>query len=57
MCEHCKKAVTKALEGIEGVTAVTVDLEAKTATVTGDVTDETIKSVIDEAGYEVVEIK
>ena len=57
MCEHCKKAVTKALEGIEGVTAVTVDLDAKTATVTGDVADETIKSVIDEAGYEVVEIK
>ena len=33
MCNHCRMHVEKALSAVEGVTAVTVDLEAKTATV------------------------
>ena len=57
MCEHCKKAVTKALEGIDGATGAEVDLEAKTGVVTGNVTDEAIKAAVEDAGYEVVEIR
>ena len=33
MCGHCTGRVQKALEAIEGVSAVTMSLEAKTATV------------------------
>ncbi len=55
MCMHCRAHAEKALNGIPGVTA-TVDLESKTATVTGEVSDETIKAAIAEAGYQVVSI-
>lgn len=55
MCMHCRAHAEKALNGIPGVTA-TVDLESKTATVTGEVTDEAIKAAIAEAGYQVVSI-
>ena len=55
MCMHCQAHATKALNALPGVTA-TVDLESKTATVVGDVTDEAIIAAIDEAGYKVVSI-
>lgn len=56
MCNHCSGRVQQMLNEIDGVTA-TVSLEEKCATVTGNVSDETIKSVISNAGYTVVEIK
>lgn len=55
MCMHCSGRVEKALNAIEGVTA-TVDLAAKTATVTGDVTDEVLRKTVEDAGYKVVSI-
>ncbi len=55
MCMHCRAHAEKALNAIEGVTA-TVDLESKTATVTGEVSDDAIKAAIAEAGYQVVSI-
>lgn len=55
MCQNCVKHATKALNDLPGVTA-TVDLESKTATVTGEVSDEAIKKAIAEAGYEVTSI-
>ena len=36
MCMHCKASVEKVLGAVPGVTAVVVDLEAKTAVVTCD---------------------
>ena len=33
MCQHCVSHVKKALEGVKGVVAVSVDLDTKTATV------------------------
>nr|WP_317324075.1 heavy metal translocating P-type ATPase [uncultured Flavonifractor sp.] len=58
MCAHCQAHVEKALNAIDGATAV-VDLEAKTATVTltKDVADDVLKSAVTEAGYEVVSIR
>lgn len=56
MCTHCSGRVEQLLNEIEGVTA-TVNLDTKSATVTGDVSDETIKKIITDAGYTVVEIK
>ena len=55
MCMHCRAHAEKALNAIEGVTA-TVDLESKTATVIGEVSDDAIKAAIAEAGYQVVSI-
>lgn len=58
MCQHCVAHVTKALQGVEGVTSVDVNLKKKTATVelSSAVTDETFVSVITDAGYEVKKI-
>ena len=56
MCQNCVKHVSKALNDLPGVTAE-VDLDSKTATVTGEVTDEAIKAAVTEAGYEVTAIQ
>lgn len=58
MCQHCQKAVEKALNAIDGVSAE-VDLEKKAAyiNVTGSATDETLAKAVTEAGYEVVGIE
>ncbi len=59
MCAHCTGRVQKALEEIQGVGAVNVSLEDKTATVEldGAVTDEALKAAVSEAGYEVIQIR
>jgi copper chaperone CopZ len=52
-CGHCKAAVSAELAGVEGVEAVDVDLESKRVVVRGrDLSDEALRSAIDEAGYE-----
>lgn len=58
-CGHCVNHVKNALEELSGVTSVTVDLESKTAVVeaSGDLSDETIKAAIEDAGYEVVSVE
>lgn len=57
-CEHCKKAVEKALGALSGVTSVEVSLEEKNAVVKSntELADSDITSAITEAGYEVKEI-
>ena len=55
MCQNCRKHVDKALNGIPGASA-TVDLDSKTAVITGDVADDTIRAAVEEAGYQVVSI-
>ena len=59
MCNHCKAAVEKALNAVEGVSAAEVDLEQKTATATlaGEVADEVLKAAVTEAGYEVLGVE
>ena len=56
MCMHCVAHVEKALNAVEGVSSVTVDLEKKQATVTGTATPESLKTAVADAGYEVVQI-
>jgi Cu+-exporting ATPase len=55
MCAHCQDHVSKALNALPGVTAA-VDLDSKTATVTGPVSDEAITAAVTQAGYQVVSI-
>ena len=56
MCAHCQKHVHDALAKMDGVTAVDVNLEAKTATVqeTRDIPVAEFEKVIADAGYELV---
>lgn len=57
-CGHCVNAVEEALKELDGVKSVVVDLEGKKAVVEGDnLDDNKIKEAIDEAGYEVTQIK
>ncbi len=54
MCEHCVAHVTKALEGVPGVSSVKVSLEDKDAVVeaSSEVTDEALVAAVKDAGYE-----
>ncbi len=57
-CGHCEKAVKDALEGLEGVSNVVVNLETKRVEVEGEnLEDRILKESVEDAGYEVVEIK
>ena len=57
-CNHCVMAVKNALSEIEGVSHVDVELNNNRAIVEGDnLSDEVLKEKIEEAGYDVVEIK
>lgn len=58
-CNHCVAHVKEALEGLEGVTTVKVDLDKKCASIESksEVKDEAIKSVIEDAGYDVTKIE
>lgn len=57
-CEHCKARVESRLNSLDGVLAK-VNLKRKTAVVSmeKDVEDEVIKKAIENAGYEVIEIR
>lgn len=54
MCKNCVAHVQKALEGVKGVSAVSVDLESKTATVEAlsSVSVSTLITAVTTAGYE-----
>jgi Cu+-exporting ATPase len=58
MCDHCKMHVEKALNALDGVSA-SVDLKGKKAevTLTADVSDETLKKAVRDAGYEPVSVE
>ncbi len=54
MCQHCVSHVKKALEGVKGVAAVSVDLDTKTATVEAlsSVSADVLVDAVKNAGYE-----
>lgn len=58
-CNHCVMAVKKALNEVEGVISVEVDLEGKKAVVelSKEVEENVLKEVVTSVGYEVVDIK
>ena len=56
-CGHCEMAVKRALEELDGVESVVVDLKSKKVQVEGsNLEDNLLKEAIEEAGYDVVEI-
>lgn len=56
-CGHCEGFITEEIERIPGVTAVVVDVERDSVTVTSDrVLDiAEVRAAVEEAGYELVE--
>ena len=52
-CGHCKAAIETEVGGVEGVTFVEVDVDARSVRVLGEAAGEAIVAAIDEAGYEV----
>ena len=57
-CNHCVMAVKKALLSIEGIEEVEVNLAEGKATINADeVSDKVMKEAIEDAGYEVTDIK
>lgn len=59
MCAHCTGRVEKALSAIDGVTAVEMSLEGKSAvlTLSKDVDDQVLVDAVTQAGYEVVSVQ
>ncbi len=59
MCAHCTGRVEKALSAIDGVSAVEMSLEGKSATLTlsKEVDDKALTDAVAEAGYEVVSVQ
>jgi copper chaperone len=57
-CDHCVKAITSAVGSLPGVSAVKVDLAAKTVTVEHEPDKAPVKKIkdaIEEQGYDVVD--
>ena len=52
-CDHCRAAIDGEVTKVAGVTAVVVDLAAKTVTVEGSAIDADVRAAIDEAGYDI----
>jgi len=57
-CGHCSARVEKVLNAIDGVNA-TVDLDSNSAKLilTKEISDEALKTAVDNIGYEVVGVK
>lgn len=55
-CEHCVKSVTEEVSEIAGVSHVDVDLASGALTVTSaePVSEESVRTAVDEAGYDLV---
>ena len=55
-CVHCGHAISSEVGKVEGVTAVDVDIEARTVAVRGAaVSDSAVREAIVEAGYEAID--
>lgn len=58
-CKHCTGRVEKALSAIDGVTVESTSVDEKNAVITlhKDVDEAVIRNAIEDAGYDVIEIK
>lgn len=54
-CNHCVDSVRKALEELEGVSDVQVDLDREEASFEGRVSQEKVRKAVAGIGFEVVE--
>ncbi len=55
-CGHCKAAIEGELVPLDGVESALVDIDAKTVTVIGDISELDVRAAVDEAGCEVASV-
>lgn len=56
-CEHCVKAITKAINKVDPTAKVTIDLTKKEVTIEeGSISQEAAIKAVDDAGYQYVGI-
>lgn len=55
-CDHCRAAIETEFAKLPAVERVTVDIDAKTVLVEGDLSDDEGRAAIDEAGYDVAAV-
>jgi copper chaperone CopZ len=55
-CGHCKAAIEGELAPLDGVESALVDIDAKTVTVMGEITEVDVRAAVSEAGYEVASV-
>lgn len=55
-CGHCVNSVTEEVSAIDGVSDVQVDLDSGSVTVTSttDITEDSVRAAVEEAGYALV---
>ena len=53
-CQHCVASTTKALEAIDGITNVRVDLDQGQAHYDGEIDKKVLEEAISKIGFEVV---
>lgn len=55
-CAHCVNSVTEEVSAIDGVSDVQVDLDSGSVTVTSttDITEDSVRAAVEEAGYALV---
>jgi len=56
-CDHCVKAITKAVGAMPGISAITVDLKAGVVNVEHDTMESPLEKIIleiEEQGYDVI---
>ncbi len=53
-CPHCVASTTKALEAIDGISNVQVNLEQAEATFNGEIDTEIVQKAISQIGFEVI---
>jgi copper chaperone len=57
-CEHCRVSITREVGAVAGVDSVLVDLDQKIVAVRGEgVDDAAVRAAIDEAGYDLDEVR
>jgi copper chaperone len=56
-CGHCKAAIEGEVGKLDGVDVVAVDIDTRTVTVDGSVTDDAVRAAIDTAGYDVAGVR
>ncbi len=58
-CSHCEQHVEEALKELDGVQSAKANRKKKTAVIklTGEVSDDSIRNAVKEAGYEVTDIQ
>ncbi|MDL2205720.1 cation transporter [Eubacteriales bacterium OttesenSCG-928-N13] len=56
-CNHCTARVQKALEKLPGLTVNAIDLQGADVSLSGEISDETLRQQVEDAGYQVTSIE